>query len=143
MPGILFFGSAALVAVLLARRGPPSPGRRSRGSAVFAAIGAYAIRGVAWWPLGAAVAVAGVARDRRGARPTRPTARPRPSAARAERSSPLNLVVVGLIVVVCVVLFPVWRPIDAGSARRPASSATPRPGSPQRCAASSSPATGS
>ena len=35
-------------------------GRRSPGSAVFFLIGAYAIRGVAWWPLGAVAAIAGV-----------------------------------------------------------------------------------
>ena len=38
---------------------------------------------------------------------------PAPARARTERSSPLNLVVVGLIAVVCIVLLPVWRPLDS------------------------------
>jgi hypothetical protein len=52
VPGILFFASALAVVVLLARRGV----RRladARLARVFFVIGAYAIRGVAWWPLGA------------------------------------------------------------------------------------------
>jgi len=106
VPGILFFASAALVAALLARRGRTTPWPTLAWLAVFAAIGTYAIRGVAWWPLGAAVAVAGgLAVD---ARTTEASARER-----RERPRRINLVFVGLIAFVCVVLVPVWRPIDS------------------------------
>ena len=105
IPGILFFGSAALVVVLLARRGRMTSWPTLAWLAVFAAIGAYAIRGVAWWPLGAVVAIAGVLVADRAAAGA-------PTRERRERASPINLVVVGLIVVVCIVLVPAWRPID-------------------------------
>jgi hypothetical protein len=105
IPGMLFFGSVALVTVLLVRRSRAVSGPTWVWLALFAAIGAYAIRGVAWWPLGAAFAVAGVlgAPDPAATEPVR---------VRRDRSSPLNLVVVGLIVAVCVVLLPTWRPVD-------------------------------
>jgi hypothetical protein len=101
VPGILFFGSAGLVAVLLARRGRATAWPVLAWLAVFATIGAYAIRGVAWWPLGAVIAVAGLL-----------AASPGVGGGRRERSSPLNVVIVGLIAAVCVALLPVWRPID-------------------------------
>lgn len=101
IPGILFFWSVAAVVVLVARRGRPVAWSTLVWLAVFAAIGIYAIRGVAWWPLGAAVAIAGVLAT--AGAPTR---------IRPERASPLNLVVVGLIAIVCVVLLPAWRPVD-------------------------------
>jgi len=106
VPGILFFGSAALVIVLLARRGRATPWPTLAWLGVFAAIGTYAIRGVAWWPLGAVVAVAGVL-----GRPTTGDMA-RGSDKRVERASRLNLVVVGLLVAVCVFLLPAWRPVD-------------------------------
>jgi hypothetical protein len=113
IPGILFFGSAALVTLLLARRGRATTWPTVLWIGVFFAIGAYAIRGVAWWPLGAAVAVAGILA-------AAPVAGPAPSGAaeaavapvRRARSSPINLVIVGLIVVVCIALLPIWRPVD-------------------------------
>ena len=101
IPGMLYFGSVGLAIVLLARRGRAAPWPTLAWLAVFAAIGAYAIRGVAWWPLGAVVAVAALLST------SGPLARERP-----ERSSPINLVFVGLIAIVCVVLVPVWRPTD-------------------------------
>lgn len=101
IPGILFFGSLALVVVFLARRARPAPWPTLVWLAVFAAIGMYAIRGVAWWPLGAVVALAGwlVSGDGR-------------TKARPERSSRINLVVAGLIAALSLVLLPVWRPVD-------------------------------
>lgn len=123
IPGMLFFGSAALVVVLLARRGRPTPWPTLAWLAIFAAIGTYAIRGVAWWPLGAAVAVAGVlaasAREAPapGEAPVRaaeaPASEESPAPTRLDRSSPINLVLVGLIVLVCVALVPVWRTTDS------------------------------
>jgi hypothetical protein len=106
VPGILFFGSATLVIVQLARRGRATPWPTLAWLGVFAAIGTYAIRGVAWWPLGAVVAVAGMLAVPPTAEATRP-----PNA-RVQRASRLNLVVVGLLVAVCVLLLPAWRPVD-------------------------------
>ncbi len=105
IPGIAFFGSVALTAVLLARRGRVTAWPTLLWIAFFAGIGAYAIRGVAWWPLGAAVAVAGILASRGTA--------DAPARVRPERTSPINLVFVGLISIVCVVLVPFWRPIDS------------------------------
>lgn len=102
VPGMLFFGSVALTVVLLARRGRSTAWPTLAWLALFAAIGVYAIRGVAWWPLGAAVAVAGLLASSGD-----------PARERRERSSPLNVVLVGLIAVVCLVLVPVWRPVDS------------------------------
>ncbi|GAC1669956.1 MAG: hypothetical protein NVS9B8_13090 [Candidatus Limnocylindrales bacterium] len=102
IPGILFFGSLALSVVLLARRGRVTGWPTLAWLAFFAAIGTYAIRGVAWWPLGAIVAIAAILAADGG-----------PGVARREPSSPLNVVVVGLIVAVCAALVPVWRPVDS------------------------------
>jgi hypothetical protein len=111
IPGLLFFGSAALVVALLARRGRPTPWPSLAWLAVFAAIGAYAIRGVAWWPLGAAVTVAGLlAVDLAAGAAGSATAR-----ARVERVSRLNRVVAAAIAVACLVLIPFWRPVDPGT----------------------------
>jgi hypothetical protein len=106
VPGILFFGSVALVVVLLARRGRVTPWPTLAWLAVFAAIGAYAIRGVAWWPLGAAVAVAGLLTTRSN------DAAATGTSSRIERASRLNLVIVVLLSVVSVGLLPAWRPVD-------------------------------
>jgi hypothetical protein len=112
IPGILFFGSAAIVIVLLARRRQAVAWPTWLWVGLFAAIGTYAIRGVAWWPLGAAVAVAAVFAVP-AARATGDTdGEAEPPKVRRERASLLNLVVVGLIAVVCVGLFPGWRPTD-------------------------------
>ena len=54
VPGALFFGSALLAAALIARRGRAMPWPSLLWLAVFFAIGVYAIRGVAWWPIAAA-----------------------------------------------------------------------------------------
>ena len=105
IPGMLFFGSVAVVVVILARRGRATSWPTLAWLAVFAAIGAYAIRGVAWWPLGAAVAIA----------PLLVRAPSEAPARRPERTSALHLVTAALIAVVCVVLVPAWRPNDPGT----------------------------
>ena len=73
--GILFFASALAVVALLARRGRPTPWPTLAWLGVFFVIGAYAARGVAWWPLGAVAAVAGPARDLVDATPRAPERR--------------------------------------------------------------------
>jgi hypothetical protein len=103
VPGVLFFGSALGVVVLLARRGAQTSWPTLAWLAVFFVIGAYAIRGVAWWPLGAAFAVA-------------------PLVARAEPAERpllawqrwLHAGIAIAIVIAGVVLLPVWRPTDPG-----------------------------
>ena len=70
---------------LIARRGTTTPWPTLAWLAVFFLIGAYASAGVAWWPLGAVAAIAGVARDRPGRRPVEPRPTP-PLIRRAQRS---------------------------------------------------------
>ena len=106
VPGILFFASIAVVVVLLVRRNRLTTWPTLAWLATFAAIGTYAIRGVAWWPLAAAVSVAAVL----VATPAWQAGKP---ASRAVRSSPVHAVLAGLIVVTCVALLPVWRPSDS------------------------------
>ena len=59
VPGMLFFASALAVVALIARRGRMTDWPTLLWLAVFFLIGTYAIRGVAWWPLGAVAAIAG------------------------------------------------------------------------------------
>ncbi len=107
VPGILFFASVAAVVVLIARRGARTSWPTLAWLGAFAAIGAYAIRGVAWWPLGAVAAIAGTL-----------VTEPEPPTAPARVDPPLvrrvNLLVAGAIILVAIALLPVWRPIDAG-----------------------------
>jgi hypothetical protein len=102
VPGILFFASALAVAVLLARRGRLTAWPTLAWLGVFFVVGGYAIRGVAWWPLGAAFAVAGIVQS---------------SGAVAERqlapiARRLNAAIVAALVIVAIVLLPVWRATD-------------------------------
>jgi hypothetical protein len=102
VPGLLFFASAGAVVAFLARRGRPTPWPTLAWLGVFFVVGAYAERGVAWWPLAATTAVIGLLEPRvQPARVESPTFR------RA------NAVVATLIVVAGIALLPVWRPVDA------------------------------
>ena len=102
IPGIVFFASALAVVVILARRGRPTTWPTLAWLGVFFVAGAYAMRGVAWWPLGAAFALAGVLGN---------TVAPpeRPPAAIARR---INVGIVAALVVAGIVLFPMWRAAD-------------------------------
>ena len=106
VPGILFFASALLVAALIARGGRRISWPQLLWVGVFFAIGVYAIRGVAWWPI-AAVAVVAPFLAAGGAR--RLTTEPA-----TERPRRPNLAIAGALVVVATALLPVWRPMDAG-----------------------------
>jgi hypothetical protein len=105
VPGILFFGSALAVVVLIARRGRATSWPTLAWLAVFFLLGAYAIRGVAWWPLGAVAAIAGVLL-------TGPAETARPEVLGSPLMRRLNVVVAGAIVLAGIALLPIWRPID-------------------------------
>ena len=107
IPGILFFGSAMVIAVLIARRGDKTTWPTLAWLGFFFVIGVYAIRGVAWWSLGAATAIAGVLVTSR-VRDVSHEALGTPLMRR------LNLVVAAAIVVAGIALLPVWRPIEPG-----------------------------
>ncbi len=103
--GILFYGSALLVAAYLARRGRPTPWPTLLWLGFFFVIGAYAARGIAWWPFAAVAALAPlIAADRVAVEEQEP------ETPRAMRRA--NAIVAGAIVVACVALLPVWRPTD-------------------------------
>jgi hypothetical protein len=104
IPGLLFFASALLVALVLATRGRRIPWSTLVWLATFFVIGVWAIRGIAWWPLAAAVALAGVlayGHDRWSAEPVERPRRP-------------NVLIAGAVVVAGFALLPMWRPTDAG-----------------------------
>jgi hypothetical protein len=105
IPGILFFASALAAAALVARRGRPAEWPTLAWLGVFFVVGAYAIRGVAWWPLGATFAVAALL-NRRAETPERPT----PQIGRR-----INVGIVAALVVVGLFLLPVWRATDAAT----------------------------
>ena len=102
IPGILFFASALLVAAFLASRGRRPPWPALVWFAAFFLIGAYAIRGIAWWPP-AAVAGIAVLLGAAGA-----------SAESTEQSRPINGLIAAALILAGVALLPVWRPLDAG-----------------------------
>jgi hypothetical protein len=106
LPGLLFFGSVFAVAVVIARRGRPTPWPTLAWLAVFFLIGVYAARGIAWWPLAAVVAVAGLLAD-----PARAAEAAEPETPRLFRR--LNAAIVVLFIVVGIVLLPVWRHVDS------------------------------
>jgi hypothetical protein len=106
IPGIVFFGSVLAVVALLARRERPTPWPTLAWLAVFFLVGAYAVRGVAWWPLGAVVAIAGLlvtdgSPDENG-----------PTRAGTLLTRRLNLAIAAALAIVGVVLIPWWRPVD-------------------------------
>ncbi len=109
VPGLLFFGSLAAVVVLLARHGQPVSWPTLAWLGVFAALGAYAARGIAWWPLGAVVGVAGLLAVDSPERSTRPQPRDKPELRR------LNAAVAAIVVIAGVAASPIWRPIDPGT----------------------------
>jgi hypothetical protein len=104
VPGMLFFASAAAIVVLIARRGRTTSWPTLAWLGAFFLIGAFAIRGVAWWPLGAVTAIAG----------TLVTATAAPDRVDPPLIRRMNVVIVGAVLVAGLVLLPLWRPIDAG-----------------------------
>jgi hypothetical protein len=111
--GLAFFASVGLIAVLLvalARRGRAVPPTILLWLVLFAGLGAWAVRGLAWWPIIAAVTVARVSADAPGSAPSpTPRAGERPGTPTMRR---FNAVVVALLVIAGVALLPVWRAED-------------------------------
>jgi hypothetical protein len=107
--GLVFFASALLLVAYLARRSARTSWLTLAWLAFLFVVGAFAERGVAWWPLGAAVAVAGLlaADVRAGVLVSR---EPRPSM--------VNGAIAIVLGVAVLVLLPWWRPTEAMTARR-------------------------
>lgn len=104
-PGLLFFGSVVAVVVLIARRGQKVPWPTLAWLGVFFLVGAYAARGVAWWPLAAVVVVAGLIGD-----PAGDAEKPEPATPPLFRR--LNLAIVAGFVLAAVAFLPSWRAYD-------------------------------
>jgi hypothetical protein len=115
--GLLFYGSALVVAAILARRSRPTPRASLLMLAVFFLIGVLAVRGLAWWPPVAVVTLAGLV-GRPDVAPAVPEAGaaeparvPRPEPALFRR---VNAAIAVILVFVGIGLLPAWRPLDRG-----------------------------
>jgi hypothetical protein len=95
--GLLFYVSAAAVAMLVVRRRERLAWPAVGWLAVLFLVGAWTVRGLAWWPLGAAVTIAGWLPA--GAPRRRPANR-------------INAVVVAMLSLAVVAALPWWRPAD-------------------------------
>jgi hypothetical protein len=102
VPGLAFFASGLLVAAFLARRGRTTSWPALATFAAFFVIGAWAVRGIAWWALGSAVTVAALIGAERG----------RATLEKLERPRALNTLLAAVLVLAGLALLPVWRPLD-------------------------------
>jgi hypothetical protein len=103
--GALFFASALGVVALIARRSRVTPWPTLLWLGALFVLGVYAQRGMAWWPIGAAVVAAALIE------------RPAVESVRLERPRRLNDVLVGLLVVAVVILLPWWKEPDPETGR--------------------------
>jgi hypothetical protein len=106
VPGILFWASVVLVAVgfvLLSRRRGAVAWPAILGLVAFAALGAVAVRGIAWWPGVAVVTLAGLAAPAVELRAVPPP---------TQHGSPLNALVGAAIVLAGIAVLPSWRSLD-------------------------------
>jgi hypothetical protein len=101
--GVVFYASALLVGAFLARRGRATPWSTLAWLGIFFVIGAYAVRGIAWWPLAAVAAVASL---------HEPIPEPATEPAEPRVFRILNGVIVAVIALAAVALLPIWRPVD-------------------------------
>ena len=97
--GLLFFASVAAVIVVIARGGRRISWPTLLWLGVFAAIGAFAQRGIAWWPFAAVASPLA-------------TYLPAPTRAIAPGSPRFNAVVAAAVLFATVALLPAWRPVD-------------------------------
>ncbi len=104
VPGALFYLSAAGAAVVVWRGRSRLAWPDGLWLAGLALLGAWAVRGVAWWPEGAVLVVAGALGGPEGARPS-----PRAVPAGMRR---LNALVVTVLAVAVLAALPWWRPSD-------------------------------
>jgi hypothetical protein len=93
--------------VALARRGRALPLMSLLWLVPFAGLGAWAVRGLAWWPIVAAVTVARVTAESPGS-----PSSPRPERRGTATMRRLNVAVAALLVIAGVALLPVWRAED-------------------------------
>jgi hypothetical protein len=103
--GALFFASALAIVVLLARRSRVTPWPTLLWLGALFALGVYAQRGMAWWPIAAVVAAAGLIEH------------PAVESVRVERRRRLNDVLAGMLVVALLALLPWWKAPDAETGR--------------------------
>lgn len=100
--GILFFVSAGVIVAWVARSGRAVPWPTLVWLVVFAAIGLYAQRGLAWWSLAAAVSVVGLLPRRADI----------PESVSPPTLRRINLVVAAAMVLAGIALLPIWRATD-------------------------------
>ncbi|HEX4898849.1 MAG TPA: hypothetical protein VFV53_10870, partial [Candidatus Limnocylindrales bacterium] len=96
--------------VVLYRQGRRVPWPAIVTLVAFAGLGAIAVRGVAWWPLVAAVTLAALSsrsRDR--------VEEPMAPAPTPVRGSPLNAAVAVVLGLAAIMALPLWRPLDPGT----------------------------
>ena len=103
--GALFFASAFALVVLIARRSRVTPWPTLLWLGFLFAVGVYAVRGTAWWPLAAAVVAAGLIE------------RPAVEHVRPERPRRLNDVLAAALAVTTLLLLPWWKPADPETGR--------------------------
>lgn len=108
--GLAFFASAGLVALYLARRPARTRWIHLGWLGLLFFLGAYAERGVAWWPLGASVVVAGLLGEDRLGSGQAQDADDRPRLGNGLIALALAAVIVGLL--------PWWRAPDSLTGRR-------------------------
>ncbi len=108
--GLLFYASVLGVVALVVRRRSVVAWPIVIWLAVFAGVGAYAVRGLAWWPLAAVPVVAALLAS------GRTFGTERPGTPGMQR---LNASLAGVLLLAGLALLPIWRPVD------------PRTGTPQ------------
>ena len=116
VPGLLFFASALAIVTLIARSGRRVDWPTLAWLGAFFLIGAYAQRGVAWWPIAAVTAIAGTLIP------------PGVAAVRTETVSMrrVNALLAGVLVLACLLALPSARQPVPG-AGVPAELVTPAP----------------
>lgn len=108
-PGLVFFASAVVLVAIMARRGRVIVWPTLLSLLVFFVIGAYAVRGLAWWPLAVVPVIAGVLIvERERNRDRKPTREP----ALMRR---VNVGIAALVVATGIIFLPLWRSIDPGT----------------------------
>ncbi len=110
--GLGFYLSALAVVAILARTGRRVPWLALLWFAGFFLLGAWIVRGAAWWPTAAAVGLAGILGT--GFLGSGAATVDIPDTA-DDRRRPLNAVLAAVLVLAAVVLLPGWRPVEPGS----------------------------